>query len=555
MCAAPDMHVRSVEEAEDRLAEMKETKPVDCTVSPALSYLTLEEHRSEDDDPNDVGVDADLAHGQVREHTLSPYSRFLALHSSDQESGEDLPHEDTNFGHAATIEHDEDATERLLHGQITAVRSFLQDASNKERQYMELLSSHASSAAGPSDRSLRADDSDSDSDTHTGQQPNWKRHDRNAKRHAARRRKGDSNGHSGAAVPKPTTDASPSIDSGSVSVTLPKPDHAKGRRLVVPADPSLPIAAVYMRGDCQFIHQETRKHIARFSLPAQKARRDIVPRHVVDAVSLDEDTAVIGYDKGSCQVSCLLLNADRPRHVDLTHRGHTTVVEHHTGTSSPNPGISALAAMPADGRSRRFLSGGGDGTVRLWTLSGEGHDGLQAGSAPLELSPRQPVRGLAFRASDGAVLVGHARHVSVAPLEAPTRATPALLSAAPLQVHVHPQNPRVVLIEVDHLDRQVQIFDVRSANLDRRPVMEFGHRAAPSMGPAKHIYRRGSTSHALFARGYGDGTLCVWDFRNTSSVTLKTRTREDPIVHAVLHKDQVIAYGAYRVNFWSLADF
>lgn len=44
--------------------------------------------------------------------------------------------------------------------------------------------------------------------------------------------------------------------------------------------------------------------------------------------------------------------------------------------------------------------------------------------------------------------------------------------------------------------------------------MEFGYRSARSMG-TKHIYRKGSTSHALFARGYSDGTLCVWDFRNT----------------------------------------
>lgn len=34
------------------------------------------------------------------------------------------------------------------------------------------------------------------------------------------------------------------------------------------------------------------------------------------------------------------------------------------------------------------------------------------------------------------------------------------------------------------------------------------------MGSMRHMYRRGSTSHTLFARGYGDGTLCVWDYRN-----------------------------------------
>ena len=71
--------------------------------------------------------------------------------------------------------------------------------------------------------------------------------------------------------------------------------------------------------------------------------------------------------------------------------------------------------------------------------------------------------------------------------------------------------------QVDHLDRQVQIFDLRKSNFDRKPVMEFGYRPAQSMRE-KHdgnIYRKGSTSYALFARGYSDGTLCIWDYRNT----------------------------------------
>ncbi|GJE84667.1 hypothetical protein PsYK624_007430 [Phanerochaete sordida] len=499
-------------------------------------------------------VDADPAHDEAREGTLSPYSRLRALPSSDQDSGEDGPHDFPSSRHAAIMASEDDATERLLHGEITAVRTFLQDASAEQRQHMRHLSGHASSAAGLSDRPLRQEDSDSDSDLRVEQQSNARRHEQGMSRHPLRTRKGPTKGLSGAAVPKPTSDRAVPGDSGGVSVTLPKAEHAKGRRLVVPADPSLPIAAVYMRGDCQFIHQGSRAHIARFSLPAEKARRGVASRHVVDAVAVDARTIVIGYDAGPTQVSCLLLGSERPRHVDVPHRGHTTVVEHASGTSSQNPGISALAALPADGGGRRrFLSGGGDGSVRLWTLAGA--DGaLRGASTPLALAPGQPVRCLAYRASDGAVFAGHARHVSCAHVEAARAGKPALLSAAPLQVHVHPQDPRVVLLEVDHLDRQVQIFDLRR-NLDMGPVMEFGHRAAPSMSPARHMYRRGSTSHTLFARGYGDGTLCVWDYRNKSNVLLQSRAREDPIVHAVLNGDQVIAYGAYRVTFWSLTDF
>lgn len=102
--------------------------------------------------------------------------------------------------------------------------------------------------------------------------------------------------------------------------------------------------------------------------------------------------------------------------------------------------------------------------------------------------------------------------------------------------------------------------------------MEFGYRDG-SLSMRK--CRKGSTSHALFARGYGDGTLCLFDYRNSAvccslvhliylhgpdsglrqNVVSKRREREDPIAHAVLTEDQVIAYGGFKVTFWPLNDF
>lgn len=121
-----------------------------------------------------------------------------------------------------------------------------------------------------------------------------------------------------------------------------------------------------------------------------------------------------------------------------------------TGTSSPNPGISSMAAMSADNR-HRFLSGGGDGTVRIWTLSRDSDQGrnLRAASEHLAFSPRHPVRCLAYRSFDKSVFVCHTRHIFMAHLEIPRPATMAHeLSAAPQQVHIHPQNPHVVALEV-----------------------------------------------------------------------------------------------------------
>ena len=202
-------------------------------------------------------------------------------------------------------------------------------------------------------------------------------------------------------------------------------------------------------------------------MPSEKYQRGKSSRHVVDAHLLDEGTIVVGYDQGPVQVSCIVLNKEvstdstaswrsliqssqRPYRVDLVHKGHTTVIEHrHAGTSSPNPGISVLAPLPAAaGGQRRFLSGGHDGTVRMWDLTqGQGRN-LQATSAYLSLSPGEAIGCLAYRQSSDEVLAGHARHISRATLGAYKAPRPVLLSAPPQQIHIHPQNPHVVILEV-----------------------------------------------------------------------------------------------------------
>lgn len=104
-----------------------------------------------------------------------------------------------------------------------------------------------------------------------------------------------------------------------------------------------------------------------------------------------------------------------------------------------------MAAMPVE-HNRRFLTGGGDGTVRMWTVA-QGHD-LDATSIHLSVSPNHLLQCLAYRPSDNRVFMSHTRHIYSAHLEASKAPTPMLLSACPLQVHIHPDNPQVVILEV-----------------------------------------------------------------------------------------------------------
>ena len=80
--------------------------------------------------------------------------------------------------------------------------------------------------------------------------------------------------------------------------------------------------------------------------------------------------------------------------------------------------------------------------------------------------------------------------------------------------------------QVSHMDHQIHFYDMRKHGFKCEPVLQFGYRGAPvgtrardsSLSSAVPLqgsrYTRGSILHALFARGYPDGAVLVWDVRN-----------------------------------------
>ncbi|KAI0829442.1 hypothetical protein BC628DRAFT_1417164 [Trametes gibbosa] len=352
------------------------------------------------------------------------------------------------------------------------------------------------------------------------------------------------------------------------TVTIPKSEFARGRRLLAPNDQDVPLATVLMRGDAHFIDQRRKVRITGWSLPAVDDSR-----HVEDACLIGDNIVVVGYNKGPCQVSLIPVRADqRPRRIDLTYRAHSTVIENRaSGTSFPNPGIACLAPVADDS----FLSGGHDKTVRYWKVTrnhgkNANRAAYLAGSERIPTQHGQAVQALAYSSWNNTIYSTSGDFIATTRLDARAPVEPVRVSGKVNQVHVHPQDPRLIALEIDHMDYQVHFYDMREKGFGRKPWLEFGHRAAapkprsasrpaasgnasfaPKMGSR---YIRGSTMNSLFARGYADGTVLVWDYRKGAHKEVLERFRFQrslEIAHTVLTGADVIAYGGHLATFWS----
>ncbi|GBE79292.1 hypothetical protein SCP_0204900 [Sparassis crispa] len=346
-------------------------------------------------------------------------------------------------------------------------------------------------------------------------------------------------------------------DTGSngLSVNIPKTNFARGRRLLAPSD-LLPYTTVAMRGDAQFIRKD--QLISYYSLPPSLDPSGGPDHHVEDCCLIAGNTVVVGYDSRPCQVSLIPLATDqRPRRINLSHRAHNTVQETPTaGVSQLNRGISALA--PVNGHRLRFLSGGHDKTVHLWTVTHNGEN-YTARSERLNISHSHPVHALAYRAFDETVLSCAGTCIHTTKLSAHRGHDPSQVSGNILQVHVHPQAPHLIILEVRHMDRQVQLYDTRKANFARTPCLEFGYRDTSNLESSTRTttsrYTKGAPCMSFFGRGYADGTVRIWDYRKPNNVLTRFHCqRPAPVVHTVFSDSgsTVIAYGGHSVTFWDV---
>ncbi|KAF8845685.1 hypothetical protein BDN67DRAFT_1006953 [Paxillus ammoniavirescens] len=318
-------------------------------------------------------------------------------------------------------------------------------------------------------------------------------------------------------------------------VPLPKTDYGRSRRLLIPESTHLPLVAVTMRGDCHFIERKKKFRITGYSLPNSG-----VFRHV-DDVCVVGDTVVLGCDKGPHQISFLPVSA-RPQMVDVARSPHNSGPRYQ---GTPNRGISCLAAMHAEADRIKFFSGGHDGTVHRWTANATE---LNDPRSEKVVSHGSCISALAYRRHNTSLLSSAQRTLHITDLNrCKTESYP--FSDEIQQIHVHPQAAYVTLLEVRHLDRQILLFDSRKGGFDREPCLSFGYRDSDAKFSPSHT--RGSAHLVHFARGSKDGSVLLWDFRNSKEAVVGKRYQQaEKVVHTIFAGTDIATFGQGVVTFF-----
>jgi hypothetical protein len=156
----------------------------------------------------------------------------------------------------------------------------------------------------------------------------------------------------------------------------------------------------------------------------------------------------------------------------------------------------------------------------------------------MKLYLNAPARAIGYAPETKTAYVGSGRRIWNLKVEKPANAKGLPISNEVNSIHVNLHEPDLVVLEVvcqrhwsvqsmaidlrhpqvDDLDEQVQLFDIRAGGFQTQPAIRFGHRTQAN-GPARHSppsyrYTRGSLSRCHFARGFTDGYVFAWDFRN-----------------------------------------
>lgn len=324
-------------------------------------------------------------------------------------------------------------------------------------------------------------------------------------------------------------------------VPLPKTPYGRSRRLLIPASDNLPLVAISMRADAQFINRQDQFRLTLNSLPNLG-----VQQHVEDACVVG-DIVVLGFNSGPSQVTFLPVTTKAPRRIDSKALPHVSPPRM---SRSSGEGVRCLAAMNATAGSVEFFTGGHDRRIFKWSAD------TQSLEEPTvtKIGPflDSGVSAMAYRHDDNSLVSSDTKKLYVTDLTRSHTPSPAQFSNDVNQIHVHPQIPHLTLLEVRHLDHQMAMFDRRMGGFDKAPCCTFGYRNANAK--FEQSYTKGGIHHTFFARGHHDGTVVLWDFRYVKNIVTKRQSRlTQSVVHTVVADSRVVTFSDGIVTF--LNDF
>lgn len=298
-------------------------------------------------------------------------------------------------------------------------------------------------------------------------------------------------------------------DRGQDIVALPKHQHDKPRRMLLPTTghESTLLYAVSMHGFiCSIDVSQPSKPPQSLRIPEDPWRESIDDACILNTA--DRTVMILGHARDRHQVSVIQVAPGKAANsvtLDRPSRPCSDPGKRH-GT-----GISAVCALR---RGEDFVTGSYDHQVHVWSLR-NGTSSIYSAPKLLNIKHTSAVQSLVCIRDTSHKVVTASADCSVNLWDLSSERVVRTIKVSNSVYHVHElENPFCTLLEIGHREQQFEIRDHRL--VPEKPVQRFGYASLYTHGR----YIKGDIRSSKFACGDREGTVRLWDLRNTQGTPL-----------------------------------